>query len=205
MRFSSSWTQLSLSVVVFLAALIGCGFWYGVLSAKSAAVAGLESQIEAEAQTAERIASARAALTQIAGDEASVQAYFVSDATVVSFIDDLQSKGSALGATVTVLSVAAANENAHPALQLSVGIQGPFDAVMRTVGAIEYAPYDVVMGNATVGKLDTGKWSANLTFTVGSAPVNLTGISTTTAPTPAASSAPTAATVKGKITPTPAH
>ncbi len=222
MKLSSPYLQLALASTVLLVALIACGFWYETLASESANVAGIQSQIDDVQQTAKRIASARAALSQIAGDEASVRAYFVSDANIVNFIDDLQARGQTLGATVTVLSVAAATAGTHSALDLSVSVKGSFDAVMRTIGAIEYAPYDVVMGAVTLSEQTGGTWLGTAAFTVGSAPVSLGGApaATTTAMSAGASATTTIATTtratttapaspsapkKGGLTPTLAH
>lgn len=181
MRLSSPFIQVSVAAVIFLAAVVACGIWYNALASESARVAGIQGRIEDAQQTAKRIAAARAALSQIAGDEASVRAYFVSDANIVNFIDDLQTRGQTLGADVTVLSVSAANAGTHPALDLSVSVKGPFDAVMRTIGAIEYAPYDVVMGAVSVNQQPQNGWLASVSFVVGSAPASLGGSPLSTA------------------------
>jgi hypothetical protein len=187
--------QLGIALAILAGAIIACGIWYSIIARESARVAQLESQIQAKTQVATRIASARAALAEISGDEAAVQAYFVSSANVVGFIDDLEARGKALGASVSVLSVSADPSSAHTALDLVLSVKGPFNAVMRTVGAIEYAPYDIVVSDLSVGQDDKNLWHADLKLVVGSASGNLSdtaaAASTTTAQPTGSSPAPT--------------
>lgn len=136
---------------------------------KSATVASLERQIQVESTSANRIAAARAALSELAGDEAVVQSYFVAPSGIVALIDSLQSGGQALGASVEVDSVAAAGVAAtRPALLLSLNITGPFDAVMRTIGSIEYAPYDLTITALSLAVNAEDAWAASVNLSVGS-------------------------------------
>lgn len=162
--------QITASLVVLVVALILYGGWYAALSSKSASVASLEREIVTKTETAGRIAAARAALTEIAGNEATVRSYFVSDAGVVPFIDSLEKKGQAQGAVVNVLSVANAPDTAHPSLAIALSIKGPFDAVMRTLGSIEYAPYALTLSSVNLTLNAKGIWNADLALIVGSAP-----------------------------------
>jgi len=168
----SSLAQLVAAIAVCTAVLIGYGFWYATVSAKSAAVAILQNQIDTRTETVKRMVSTRAALAEISGDEAVVQSYFVPETGVVAFIDGLESRGRALGATVTVLSVSTVKSSAQPALELALSIAGTFDAVMRTVGAIEYAPYDITVSmlSATERGDTKSTWHADLKLLVGSVP-----------------------------------
>lgn len=155
---------------VCAAMIVGYGFWYSVIENKSTAVANLENQIVTKTKTAARIASVRASLAEIAGDEASMQNYFVPETGVVAFITDLEEQGHKQGTTVSVLSVSTSGAGAQPTLTFSLTINGAFDAVMRTVGAIEYAPYDLSISTLVLGKTDESGWHANLSLLVGSVP-----------------------------------
>ncbi|MEK7554101.1 MAG: hypothetical protein AAB517_01905 [Patescibacteria group bacterium] len=154
----------SVSVAVF----VGQGFWYSVVAEKSSAVAYLQGQINARSEAAGRIASSRAELAKIADDEITVRSYFVSENDIVVFIDGLQARGLSQGTIVKVLSVSAGGTNARPTLTLAVTVTGAFDAVMRTVGSIEYAPYDISISKFSVMKSDKKNWLANLELVVGS-------------------------------------
>lgn len=148
-----------------VAMLIGYGVWYAVIKDKSAAVASLESQIVTKTDAMSRVASARAALAEIAGDEARMQGYFVPETGVVAFINNLEALGQTQGSTtISVLSVSTSGAT----LTFTLTIKGTFDAVMRTVGAIEYAPYDLSI--STLSLIQDGKniWHADLNLLVGS-------------------------------------
>jgi hypothetical protein len=171
-------STLVIALVALALALLGYGFLKSAVSHKSVTVAALAEQIEAQSVSAGRIAAARAALAELAGDEGLVQGYFVSPTGVVALIDALQSLGQALGTEVGIDSVSA--NASKTALALSLTIKGPFDAVMRTVGAIEYAPYDISVTGLSLSASGKDAWTANLTLLVGSAPG--TAASTTTSP-----------------------
>jgi len=160
------------TIAVSIIALIGYGTWYTVISHKSATVAELQSTISVKTETASRIASARATISEIAGDENIVQNYFVSENGVVAFISDLEAHGKTLGAAVNVLSVSTKTSHSRPMLLLSLSIKGTFNSVMRTIGIIEYAPYDLLLSDLSVGQDDENEWHADLKILVGSVKTN---------------------------------
>jgi hypothetical protein len=169
-----------LSFLVLLAAFGGYLYWYRVVSAASKEAGALADTIAARSRAQTRIAVADSALDQLSGTEADLGAYFVAPANVVPFIEDLQSRGSATGATVSVLSVAASPSAGTgvtdpgaplPTLTISLSITGGFDAVVRAAGAIEYAPYDLSVGSLALTESGTGTanaWTATMGLTVGS-------------------------------------
>lgn len=157
-------THAILAYSLCIAMIIGYGFWYAFIEAKSVAVADLESQIATKTDTMSRIASARASLAEIVGHEVSIQSYFVPETGVVTLINNLEAQGKAQGATVSVLSVSASGAT----LTFTLTIKGTFDAVMRTVGAIEYAPYDLSISTLSLGQEGPKSWNANLILLVGS-------------------------------------
>lgn len=153
---------------VCVAIFVGQGLWYSVVAGKSSAVAALQSQIEMKSEAAGRIASSRAELAKIANDEVTVRSYFVSENDIVAFIDGLQERGLSQETIVKVLSVSAGGTSTRPTLAIAVTVTGAFDAVMRTIGSIEYAPYDLSISKLSVMKNDKKIWSANLELVVGS-------------------------------------
>ena len=159
---------------VCVAASAGYGFWYAVVADKSTAVADLQNEINTKTETSIRVAAARAALAEIADDESLVQSYFVPETGVVSFIDDLEALARAQTATMKVLSVSTdgGTKQLTPVLLLTVSIDGTFDAVMRTIGAVEYAPYDLSVSKFSLGKVGKNSWHTNLELVVGSVPAN---------------------------------
>ncbi len=165
-------TPLIISVVVLTLVLIGYAGLRIVVADKSVAVASLTSQIQQKSDAASRVAVARVALAELASDETIVRGHFVPQTNVVNFINDLQDRGSTLGTTVDITSVAATNSKLRPMLQLVIGIRGTFDAVLRSLGSIEYAPYDLSVTGLSL-TLDTkGAWVASVNISVGSTPMS---------------------------------
>lgn len=169
MRSPSTHFMLALGVAVVTVS--GYIAWFYFISQKSSDVASLQSQIVTETGNVNRIAAARAALSEIAGDEANVQSYFISESEVVTFINSLEALGLAQKATVNVLSVSTGGTSVQPTLLLALTVQGTFDAVMRTIGAIEYAPYDVAISKFGVQQDAKDSWNATLSLVVGSASI----------------------------------
>lgn len=159
------------AIILCIITIVGYGMWYAAIAAKSAAAAALQSTIDTKTETMNRIATTRATLADIANDETVVQNYFVPEAGVVAFINSLEAHGKTLGTAVNVLSVSTAGTKIQPALSLSLVIGGSFNAVMRTVGAIEYAPYDLSISALSVTQDENKNWRANLKLLVGSVPV----------------------------------
>lgn len=170
-----SFIRLMLACAVALIALLGYSAWYGVVAGESSAVASMEGEIEAKSAARSRVAAARAVLAEIAGDEATIREYFVPDTGAVSFIDGLEARGRAQGADISVRSISTGKANAHAAFLLTVSIAGAFNAVMQTLGSIEYAPYDLSVANLVLNKNASGTWQATADLAVG-----LTHATTTT-------------------------
>lgn len=159
-------------ISICVAAIVGHGFWYSIITKKSAEVADLQNQIDTKTEATKRIALARTTLTEIADDESAVQSYFVPETGVVSFIDDLESRAREQTATMKVLSVSTKNSAKQETLVLAVAVRGTFDAVVRTVGAVEYAPYNLSISKLSLVKEEKNMWSANLELVVGSVSVS---------------------------------
>lgn len=161
-------TRAIVSLAICICAIIAYGIWYSFVETKNIIVAELQNQIDIKKETAGRVSFARQALSEIAGDEAIVQSYFVPETGVVSFIDNLETLGRLQKATVDVLSVSKENAKARPTIVLTVSIKGTFDAVMRTIGSIEHSPYDVSIPSLSVGKDEKNTWYADIKMLVGS-------------------------------------
>ena len=163
--------QLLLSILLFVGLVATYGFWYRLVGVESVEAARLSTEIDAKSLESSRIASAKTALATLDAQESGVGQYFVETKEIVPFLESLESTGKALGAAVTVASVSADTNGAHPHLTLSLKIAGSFDSVLRTLGAIEYGPYDSELLSLTFDtprqEGTTGSWTATATFSIG--------------------------------------
>lgn len=166
----SSAAHLIVWICIGAAAVVGHGVWYSVIAKKSAEAANLQNQIDAKTEVSARVALARTALAEIAGNESAVQSYFVPEAGVVLFINHLEARAREQAAALQVLSVSVGDSALRPTLIITVTVRGTFDAVMRTVGAIEYAPYSVSLSKLSLVGEGKNLWGANLELVVGSVP-----------------------------------
>lgn len=165
----NSYAQLAIALVLLLAVFGAYGMWYHELSSVSDDVGTLTSEVALKNLDAAQAASAEKELTKLSTEEGAIEGYFVPSSDVVSFLEDTEGIGTATGAKVSVVSVNA-NPTPRPHLDLSLKIVGSFDAVLRTVGAIEYGPQDVRTSTLTLDSVPDDKaptWTATMAVKVG--------------------------------------
>jgi hypothetical protein len=166
----NSYTHLASAGVFLLVALSAYYFWYATLGSMSDEVGSLTAQTAAARANAAEIIVAQGELAGLSDEEGAIKGYFVNQSDIVPFLEGLQSLGAGAGAKVTVVSVAAA-ETPRPHLDLALKITGNFDAVVRAVGAVEYAPHDLrtktLSLDSSAGTGSTTSWAASLALTVG--------------------------------------
>jgi hypothetical protein len=161
--------HLILSILLFLAALAAYAFWYHALAAARGEADTLAAELSAKGASVQNAQAASRALADLGSAQDDVKGYFVAPDGIVSFLEGLQSLGAKLGARVAVVSVSA-NAAPRPHLDLALSVTGSFASVMKTVGAIEYSPYDLVLKTVTIDtSSEGGQWTAALTAAVGTA------------------------------------
>lgn len=166
----ASLIQLVVALAVFGSALGAYGFWYSLVGKSSVEAAALSEEIRTKSKDSARVAAAKVALESLAEDETAMRAYLVREQDIVPFLGTLEDTGASLGANVEVVSVSAEPKGERSQLQLSLKITGSFDAVLRTLGAIEYGPYDSAIQSVTFDTVPTegsSSWTAAATFTLG--------------------------------------
>ena len=163
--------QFIVALLVLFGVLGAYAFWYHSVGKASAQAAQLASEIRTKTEDSARVESAREALASLAEDEASIQGYLIRQQDIVTFLEGLESSGTTLGATVEVVSVSAETKKTPAHIALSLKISGSFDAVLRTLGSIEYGPYDSSVTGLTldtvIGEDGTATWNAATTLTIG--------------------------------------
>ncbi len=166
----ASLIQLVVALIVFVVALSVYGFWYSLVGKASVEAAALSKEIYTKSQDSARVAAAKVALESLAEDEAAMRAYLVREQDIVPFLSTLEDTGVSLGSNVEVVSVSADSKGERNQIQLSLKITGSFDAVLRTLGAIEYGPYDSAIQSVTFDTVPaegTATWTAAATFMLG--------------------------------------
>ncbi|MDB5189145.1 MAG: hypothetical protein JWL82_102 [Parcubacteria group bacterium] len=163
---------IALVVLLISGGLYGLGYYR--LAALNEKTKTLANEIGSKTFELARLARAHTALNSLSADEGTLTQYAIGKEEVVPFLGALQAVGKPLGATVEVLSVSDEKSGTHGRISLSLAIAGSFDAVMRTLGAIEYGAYDGVITNLSLdtgtsdAKVATGgAWTAAAVFSVG--------------------------------------
>lgn len=157
---SRSLIQLIVALAVLAGAIALYSFWYVQVAKETKHSIELLSQIDATVQSAVTAAETSDTLAALAADEAAIQGYRVKLADIVSFLERIEGTGRTLGTSVEVISVSD-KPGADGRIALTVRILGSFDTVLRTLGAIEYGPYDSRITNLTFDTPATGgAWTA---------------------------------------------
>lgn len=192
--------QLGISVFIFVVAATAYGISYVNVQSESNKAAQLAEQLKEKSLATTRIAQAKAQLAILAPQEAAINQYFVSPSDIVPFLEQFSATGKFLGADVQVVSVSAVPGASNGVLNLSLKITGPFVAVLRTLGSIEYGPYDITTNSLALdaAKKDSdtntantnSTWTAELTIVIATQAAASTTQSTASLP----SSVPTTPT-----------
>lgn len=157
--------HLGVAAVVLMAVIVADASFYRAFTSLAASAAALKQQTEAQGASLTQGHVAEAELAQLSSTADAVDNYLIAPDNVVPFLEELQRIGTTTGAVVSVSAVSAAPApQTH--LDLALTIKGPFAAVMRTVGAIEYGPHDIETRSLTLAN-EQGIWNASLTLTVG--------------------------------------
>lgn len=164
-------TGTLVSAALLALALALYAVWYAAVARHAAEAAALRVEQLERSAAGGRAAQARRALESLEGEEARVYAHLVSPDDIVPFLESLESVGEGLGTQVDVVSVGGAPAGAGR-ITLSLRVTGTFEAVMRTLGAIEYQPYDVRLSSLTLDtptaiEANAGTWTAAAVFSLG--------------------------------------
>ena len=162
-------TQLIVWIVAFIIALGAYAYWYYMLTVATGQVTALAAQVNQRSADETTAGEAVDELKQLSASAGDIQNYFVVPDNIVAFLESQQSLGTSLGAQVSVVSVTA-TQNPRPHLDLALTVSGSYAAVMRTVGAIEFSPYDITVNSLNLSTTNTGPtqgWSAAMALSVG--------------------------------------
>lgn len=168
----SGFLGILVAAACFLAAAGAYAAWHADVRKEAAEAAGFQAALRAEEAAGGRAAFERRAREALVGEEARIATYLVSPGEIVPFLESLEATGDRLGAEVAVVSVGDAPGAGASRIPLALSVTGSFDAVVRTLGALEYQPYDIRITSMTLdttqaGEAPSGEWMAAAVFSVG--------------------------------------
>ena len=182
--------RLIASIVLLIVVVSAYAFWYSVVTAESTAAGDLAAKIIQQSNATSKIAEAKSEIVQLNSQDATMSQYFVETNDLVPFLEQLQSIGKFLGTKVLVESVSATPGTPYGALTLSVSVIGSFDAVLRTIGSIEYEPFNITISSlsftspTSLGGTSSSspQWTGNAVFSIGAKTGGHTVIASSTNP-----------------------
>lgn len=154
--------HLSIAVIALLAALGAYALGFMLVTDAKGKATELAAAIAAKEAEQARGASARSRVAEVASDEEFLASRLVAEADIVAFLETLESAGDPYGATVKVASVA--DDAGEERLSLALSIEGSFEGVMKTLGAIEHGRY--ALAPKDVSLVEGGEaWTLTGSFT----------------------------------------
>lgn len=158
-------------VTLALTLILYVGWLYSV-SQISTSIRTTQAEIVKATQESMQGARTKEALLALSSNAEVIRGYFVEKESLVTFLETLSKTGTALGSTLEIVSVSDSKDaQGFPRIVVALKIQGSFDAVLRTVGALEQGPYDskVETMHIEARQLDTvgEAWTASVTLSVG--------------------------------------
>ncbi|HYE22886.1 MAG TPA: hypothetical protein VEA92_00325 [Candidatus Paceibacterota bacterium] len=163
-------TQLSIAALFLIASVAAYVFSYLHVEGIGSRIVSAETEAQQKNAELMNIHEAQSALSVLTESEARIKGYFVPATAAVSFLESVGTAGDAFGADVSVVSVNEDTaETGRTMLSLALQVRGSFEAVMRTVGTLEFAPYDITLTNISLDATDAegAAWTAAANFTVG--------------------------------------
>jgi len=124
---------------ILLIAFLSYAWWYRETLLLDAAVSQKTETILQKSVREVRVARAQAALDEIDMFTERLAGRYVSNETIVVFLDSLEALGRSLGGATTVSSVSVreATEFDPSFFAIDLEIIGSFNTVMRTIGSVE--------------------------------------------------------------------
>lgn len=163
--------HLGFSILVCVSSVGAYWLWNQMLVKENTEFVSVGAQIDAKSMEIARASATKNELKNLSADQNDVEGYFLSAGDIVSFLEHLEKTGPTLNSTVSVLSVGTDQGSGSPSqLKVTVKIAGTFESVMKTLGVIEYGPYDISIADMTLGSAsNTGAdaWAADVIFVVG--------------------------------------
>lgn len=156
--------HLIVSAILALAAIAAYGAWYMFVQQGSQETATLSNELAGKEATHAHAQVSKGQEVVLADKQAFTATHLLATADAVSFLERLEGTGRTLGAKVSVASVDDAHKDSG-SLDISLSISGSFDAVMRTLGAIEHGQPAAVAKSMTLSG-GGATWSASGVITV---------------------------------------
>lgn len=163
-----TYMYLSIAAALLFAALGGLWYVLSDTSAREAHINEMELRAESVIRSDALARSAREVLQRTEAERAALNAYFIEPNTVVDFLEEIESLGRRLGATVDIntvsVSEAVAPNAEHERLRVLLAVSGTWQAVYRFIDALSVAPYGLSIETASLEALPANQRSAGTSW-----------------------------------------
>ncbi|MCX6753179.1 MAG: hypothetical protein NTW62_02445 [Candidatus Nomurabacteria bacterium] len=162
--------------LIFNAVFVGSFFYiYNNINTKNQNATDLTEQVKTESIRRGKISSLNSEIKSITREREKLQSHFAKSSDIVSFLDNLQSMATSVGATAEVSTLGLSKEGVG--LDVEMKATGSFISLHKLLALLENSQYqlsfssirfDTTVSNNASGAIDTvtGKWSAVFDLTL---------------------------------------
>ena len=154
--------HVGVATLVLILAGLGLVLWQHVVSEERAKIERLREEAALLEEHTKRV-EGREELLLLEDEERYVEERLLAVSDIVSFLSAFERKGNQHGAEVEVVSV---SEKQEGRVVIAFSVSGSFDAVMRTLGSIEYEQYASAIENVTLETAPGEAWTLTGTYTI---------------------------------------
>lgn len=156
--------HLGVAVLFAVVSILAYAWWQSMVAQTLTQATEVTAKAKAVEQELSEITHAKQEVASLEENEQFVRERFLPLEDIVLFLERLEETGQKYGATVSVVSVGDAKTSNRVSVALSA--EGSFNAVMKTVGAIEYGPYASAVTSLTLDGGGEGNWNASFILDV---------------------------------------
>jgi len=158
-----------IAVLVLNIALAGAYFFaFNIVKSQSEKAAGSTLALRAYQASGDRVATMEQIIEDVKNDELKLDNYFVTEDSLVDFIEAIESAGNTANIALTLSGLRRDGENE---LLFSVNAGGSFENLMHFMALMEYMPFviDTERASLTRGSIDidsvqVGEWNGTFAF-----------------------------------------
>jgi hypothetical protein len=157
-------THLGVAILFAVVSILAYAWWQNTVAQTLTEATEVTAKAKAIEQELSEITHAKQEVASLEENEEFVRARFLPLEDIVLFLEELEETGQKYGATVSVVSVGDGKTGNRVSVALSA--QGSFNAVMKTIGAIEYGSYASAVKSLALDGGGEGNWNASFILEV---------------------------------------
>lgn len=159
---------LILTILLSLGACTLFGFLFWQIKSANERTSGLLNDIDLRSKEENTFKSIKSLVQEVAPLHTKLDTYFIQKEGVADFIGLLESEGSGVGVSVTIVSVEKADvpdSTELEAVRVTLNAVGPWEDAVRYLGILESLPYQIDISQSVLSRAPEG-WHLGVSLSV---------------------------------------